>query len=816
MRWWCVWFAMTGCAYVSQNKLEDKYDEIDADNDGSPQREDCDDDNPLRSPDAVEIIADGIDNDCQGGDNVDADGDQYPAVTRQVYAEMLLAEGLVNSVDEVDWPTTVFEGPADCNDDDGNINPGRFDEPYDGVDADCDRGNDFDADGDGQMPIGTDPSVVTTYADSIGIQIDVSATNALGDCNDEDPTILAGASTDEPYDGHDRDCDGSNDFDQDGDGYIPDSFEDAFHTFVATYHPDPANQPAWVDTTQLGDCLDQPDSHVSLPPEQVYPGAPETPYDGVDSDCVGDSDFDADGDGFTVQDMDQEIEDYRTLWSTGNPPSFVPTLAPIGVEPGDCDDTLPNVAPGNLESLGDASDADCDGDIDTTPFAFGNISWDSPGWPRVVRNANHYIVASQARLAVRYNATGNTPLYEASPYMTFVTDTSLPGYKPTPVEIALWANDNPAAVQALSRGFDVISPSGQLLVPHSFNTPVNDIYKLAFVQRQYQQLGGSYGSTQLAVATNSFVGYDSDLDAVFLSDGVPTQPDQGWAIAVACGGSGRLTPDGDPGDPGATGSEAVVRMMGLQMPFSTGNLVNPLDPSSIGDDTLILTGNTGDVCWSHVWREDATTVRAEVHVCDLDGCQEFEGEILEDQTPITGSFTLVGTSPYEGRNITEADVHDNLLITVEDAGLVIENYDDGMSMTIFDTEAVLSGDAAIHEGTLYALGVVAGPQNVIKLAYGPWDGSEPLSIVDVPLVDTDDFYEGGVGCDTSTQDGCLPGRQLDPQKVAIHADGDRVVLAVTAVTPDGYVALSPEANISGSNVPAPQDAVGWAFLEPLP
>lgn len=843
MRWWVVWFAASGCAYVSQNQLELKYDNIDADGDGSPGREDCDDDNPLRSPDLPEIIADGIDNDCDGSDNVDADGDQYPRVTRTVYAEMLVANGIVDSVDQVDWPTNVFESPADCEDEHAvpkvggpaecteqdvaeerciaasAINPGRFDQPYDGVDADCDRGNDFDADGDGQMPVGSEPTAVTTYAESIGISIDTSGANAFGDCNDDDDTIFAGAATDEPYDGHDRDCDGSNDFDQDGDGYMPESFTALYATFLENYHPDPANQPAWAATAQFGDCLDQPHPQVSLSPELVYPGATDVSYDGIDADCAGDSDFDDDRDGFTVQGMDAAIEAYRTLWSTGDPPSFVDTLQPIDVEPGDCDDQSITVAPGNLESLGDGSDADCDGANDTTPFAFGNISWDQPGWPRVVRNENHYIIAGNAPLVVRYNATGATTLYEAAPFVTFPTEPSLlPGYKAEPFDVALWANDNPNAVQPLSVGFDMISEANALIVPHSFNTPTNGIYKMAYVQRTYQQLGGSYGATQLAVATNTFVGYDADLDASFVPLDVQTTPDHGWALAVACGGSGRENPFDVPGDPTEVGSEAVVRHMGLRVPFQTGALVNPLDPSSIGDDTLFLGDNTGDVCWMRAYREGASQVATEIHVCDPLGCLEYAGQILEDETPPAGSFTLVGPSPYGGRGIIEGDVHGELLITVEDAGLVLENYDDTTTATLFDTENVLSGDAVIHAGNLYALAVVEGTHgNLVKLAYGPWATPSAWTFVDVPVEDTDPDYVGGIGCVPSTGDpNCTPGRILDPQRVAIHADDDRVVLAVSAYTPAGYVPSSPAATISGSNVPAPQDGIGWAFLEPLP
>ena len=47
----------------------------------------------------------------------------------------------------------------------------------------------------------------------------------------------------------------------------------------------------WVDG---GDCDD-------LDPS-VYPGAVDTWYDGVDSDCAGDDDYDADGDGYASDD----------------------------------------------------------------------------------------------------------------------------------------------------------------------------------------------------------------------------------------------------------------------------------------------------------------------------------------------------------------------------------------------------------------------------------------------------------------------------------------------------------------------------------
>ncbi|HND28641.1 MAG TPA: MopE-related protein, partial [Myxococcota bacterium] len=83
------------------------------------------------------------------------------------------------------------------------------------------------------------------------------------DCNDEDADVYPGA--DEVwYNGVDENCDGANDYDQDGDGYETDA-----------YNTDPQ--------FGGGDCQD-----VNT---EYHPGAPDVPYDNRDTNCLGDDDW---------------------------------------------------------------------------------------------------------------------------------------------------------------------------------------------------------------------------------------------------------------------------------------------------------------------------------------------------------------------------------------------------------------------------------------------------------------------------------------------------------------------------------------------
>jgi hypothetical protein len=126
--------------------------------------------------------------------------------------------------------------------------------------------------GEAQAPFTCDFSgSVTDDADNDGyVNVDAGG----DDCDDDDPAVNPGA-TESWYDGFDQNCDGVSDFDQDGDGYESKVFNE-----------DPS--------AGGGDCQDVDPT--------INPDATDIPYDGVDTDCSGGSDFDQDGDGYSSAD----------------------------------------------------------------------------------------------------------------------------------------------------------------------------------------------------------------------------------------------------------------------------------------------------------------------------------------------------------------------------------------------------------------------------------------------------------------------------------------------------------------------------------
>ncbi len=226
---------------------------------------DCDDSAADINPDAEEIWYDGVDGDCDGWSDYDADFDGY------------------DSSDETE------EG-LDCDDEDPDINPDAEEIWYDGVDQDCDGGSDYDADGDGFD----------------------SASYGGDDCDDADELTYPGAP-DDPYDGVITDCDDADEYDADGDGFDSVDYggEDCDD---ANSEINPGMEEIWydgVDDDCDGNDDDQDEDGFAVDDDcddedgAVNPDAEEIWYDGVDDDCDGNDD-DQDLDGYPV---DEDCDD---------------------------------------------------------------------------------------------------------------------------------------------------------------------------------------------------------------------------------------------------------------------------------------------------------------------------------------------------------------------------------------------------------------------------------------------------------------------------------------------------------------------------
>jgi len=282
----------------------------------APNTGDCDDNDCTVYPSAPELC-DGQLNDCNAGslpsDEIDNDGDGYVECT----------------VDGGGWDGTTILGGNDCDDTDGTVFPGAA-EICDGQINNCLTGSlpstEVDNDGDGYVECAVDP----------GGWDGISSVVGGGDCNDADATVYPTAT--ELCDGQINDCTTGAlpdiEADNDGDGYV-ECIIDAG---------------GWDGIPSVVGGNDCDDTQVT-----VHPAAIETWYDGVDQDCDGLNDFDADQDGYVHENYPGEVG--------GSAPGT-----------GDCDDTDETINPGATE-LCDGIDNDCSGASDEP---FGDT--DTDGW----------------------------------------------------------------------------------------------------------------------------------------------------------------------------------------------------------------------------------------------------------------------------------------------------------------------------------------------------------------------------------------------------------------------------------------------------
>ncbi len=364
----------------------------DQDGDGwSPCDGDCDDGDAMRYPGAVEIC-NRFDDDCDGSvdEDMDVDGDGFPDSQdpdcSTEYCDFELDcddldasvypyapedyDGIDNDCDGTADEGTDDDGDGwtilggDCHDNDLTIHPGAT-EVCDGLDSNCD---------------GYLPADETTDLDGDG-------SVACADCDDASADIFPGAP--EVCNGLDDDCDGAadEDFDDDGDGYsecggdcddtdatiyptaveLCNGIDDDCDGALAQYEGD-------VDSDGFMECEECDDLDPS-----VYPGAPETCDDGVDSDCEGDlqtTEIDDDGDGYSecggdCDDTDPDVSPDATEVCNGIDDDCLSETDEeqdgdgdgYSICDDDCNDNDGQDYPGAPE-LCDGADNNCDGVVD--------------------------------------------------------------------------------------------------------------------------------------------------------------------------------------------------------------------------------------------------------------------------------------------------------------------------------------------------------------------------------------------------------------------------------------------------------------------
>ena len=340
---------------------------------------DCNDAVSSTYPGATEVVADGVDANCDTAElcYADADRDGARTATTVVSADL-------DCLDAGEAPATAL---FDCDDGDALSRPGAAELVGDGVDEDCDGHErcyvDLDDDSYRVDAIDTVSSVDADCADAG----EALATDLTGDCDDASVLFHPNAPESDCTDPADYNCDGFTGFaDHDGDGWPacddcddnnldvrPDASEiagdglDSNCDGVDRCYIDEDGDGYRVDATNtilgttagcngLGEATrDAPAGDCTDNAASVHPDASEVVGDAIDEDCDGHEACyaDADSDGARPNATDQVVSADVDCADAGEATGAAPT--------DDCNDLNATVRPGKVDRTGDGVDSDCDG-----------------------------------------------------------------------------------------------------------------------------------------------------------------------------------------------------------------------------------------------------------------------------------------------------------------------------------------------------------------------------------------------------------------------------------------------------------------------
>ena len=321
--------------------------------------DDCNDLETMIHPNNYELC-DGVDNNCDGTIDVDAE-DRF-----EIYIDTD-NDGFGNRNEVGELSCSLLEGYStnndDCDDDVGTINP-NTDEICDGIDNDCDDNTDENDAIDGSIWFVDEDN--DGFGSSEGTMVSCSQpvdyVQNANDCDDDIDTVNPNA--DEICDGIDNDCD----------GLFDDMDEDVLDDNKIQIFLDLDNDGYGDDTSVTLDFCSIPEGYVILGGDcdetdiLIHPNNYDELWDGVDNNCDGTIDVDAE-DRFEIY-IDTDNDGFGNRNEVGGVILF--SLEGYSTNNFDCDDDIDTVNP-NADEICDGIDNDCDDNTDENDAIDGSV-----------------------------------------------------------------------------------------------------------------------------------------------------------------------------------------------------------------------------------------------------------------------------------------------------------------------------------------------------------------------------------------------------------------------------------------------------------